>query len=200
MNFSAGSGGLMLVALAAVWFIVFLPSMNKRKNDKDEVARERQERRNKLAAAASPLLAKQVSTAKLLKGIFIGAAGVSVAGAIVAVFQGSTLGAGIGVGAVSVFVIASRLANLRASNALAAGSRRRNKIAPGLAGALGDRAEELNWVEDNTWRPNELPEQAYRAKVGTLENPTLADVVNIEFPGELASETLDEILRRRRAN
>jgi hypothetical protein len=69
-----------------------------------------------------------------------------------------------------------------------------------LNGDLGDRTEELNWVEDNTWRPSELPNQVYQSKIGTLENPTLADVVNIEYPSELDSKTLDEILRRRRAN
>ncbi len=186
----------MLVALAAVWFIVFLPSMNKRKGEKVEGANERRERRNKIATASSP----QVSAAKQLKRVFLWAAVLSVVAAIVSVFQGSTLGAGVSVAAIASFTLASRAANARISKALLAGSSRRNKIGPGLTDRVGERAEEVDWVEDNTWRPNELPEQVYRSKVGTLENPTLADVVNIEFPGELDSKTLDEILRRRRAN
>ena len=50
------------------------------------------------------------------------------------------------------------------------------------------------------WRAEQVPAQTYQRRVGKLETPKLADVVELEVQEKLDSETLDEILRRRRAN
>ena len=190
----------MLVAFAAVWFIVFLPSVGKRSRDKDETARARREERERLTANASPVISAKVGRAKTTNRVFLTATVLAIVATLVAVFQGSTLGAIVGVSAVAVFAVLSRVAKSRISRTLETGSRRRAKMPTGLTGSSTETEAELEFVEDNSWSPNALPQQAYQSKLGTLETPNLADVVNIEFPGELDSETLDEILRRRRAN
>jgi hypothetical protein len=200
MNFSAGSGGLMLVALAAVWFIVFMPTVGKRNSGKNDAARNRRQSREKVAIGSSPELAKRASRAKVAQfGLAAMAAG-SATVAIVSVFQGQSIWASAAVVFAGVFVVLTRLVSTQASRAVLRDSNRRTKIGNGLSNEISEKAEEFEVSEDKTWSPNQLPAQAYRSQVGTLENPTLADVVNIEFPGELATETLDEILRRRRAN
>ena len=190
----------MLVALAAVWFIVFLPSLGKRNRDKDDVSRERRERREQLSVNASAETSGLVSKAKKAQRVFLVLAAISVIATIVSVFQGSTLGAGVGAAVAAGFVLLSRIASARASKAIGSASARRNKIPTGIVGSKIEFEEEQELFDDRSWAPTELPEQAYRSRIGTLENPTLADVVQIEFPGELDSKTLDEILRRRRAN
>lgn len=187
----------MLVALVAVWFIVFLPSVGKKNQDKDDVARDRRVRKEKLTVSASPLIASQVKRAKVSKRVFISLASVAASIGLVAVFLGWTIAAVVAVGAATTFAVLARLATAAASRAIATGSSRRTKIGSGLEAPAQDEAE---LVEDSSWNPTQVPAQTYRGRVGTLETATLADVVNIEFSKELDSETLDEILRRRRAN
>ena len=200
MNFSAGSGGLMLVALAVVWFIVFLPSVSKRNQDKDELARDRRVRRDRLTAQASPSIASQVKRANAAKVAFAAAAALAAIASIVALVLGSAFWPVAGVSAVAIFAFLSRLSALRASRAVSNSANRRTKIGSGLDAQLIGEGEEPELIDDRSWRPTEVPGQTYQAQLGTLENPTLADVVNIESAKDFDSETLDEILRRRRAN
>lgn len=187
----------MLVALAAVWFIVFLPSVTKRNQDKDDVARERRVRKEQLAVTASPLIAVQVKRARANKRLFVSIAVTTAVVGLVAVFQGWTIAAVIAVSVAAASAVMTRRATTRASRAIATGSSRRTKIGSGLEAPLEVESEP---VEDSSWKPNQVPAQTYQGRVGTLETATLADVVNIEFSQELDRETLDEILRRRRAN
>jgi membrane protein implicated in regulation of membrane protease activity len=200
MNFSAGSGGLMLVALAVVWFIVFLPSVSKRNQDKDELARDRRVRRDRLTAQASPSIASQVKRANVAKVGFAAGAAIAAISSIVAVFLGSTLWTITGVAIAAGFAVFSRIAAMRVSRAVSNSANRRTKIGSGLDAQLIGEGEESELIDDRSWRPTEVPGQTYQAQLGTLENPTLADVVNIESAKDFDSETLDEILRRRRAN
>lgn len=187
----------MLVALVAVWFIVFLPSVSKKNQDKDEAARDRRVRKEKLTVSASPVIASRVRRAKTSKRIFISLAAVSAATGLVAVFQGWTIVAVSAVVVATASAVLARLATTSASRSIATGSSRRTKIGSGLETPLQGESE---LVEDSSWSPTQVPAQTYQARIGTLETATLADVVNIEFSQELDRETLDEILRRRRAN
>ena len=190
----------MLVALAVVWFIVFLPSVSKRNQDKDEFARDRRVRRDRLTAQASPSIASQVKRANAAKVAFAAAAALAAIASIVALFLGSAFWPVAGVSAVAIFAFLSRLSALRASRAVSNSANRRTKIGSGLDAQLIGEGEEPELIDDRSWRPTEVPGQTYQAQLGTLENPTLADVVNIESAKDFDSETLDEILRRRRAN
>jgi len=199
MNFNSGSGGLMLVALAAVWFLVFLPSLHGRSKDATSESVDRSSRRALLNENVSSLVASQARTARLSKQVFALLSITSGLASIASVFQGSAVAALVLAAAVAGFVALSRLANNRLNRILVSGSNRRNKISSGLSGSVEKTVEPDVEIEDRRWTPNETPKQGLLNRVGTLESPTLADVVEIEFPGELDSKALDEMLRRRRA-
>jgi hypothetical protein len=199
MNFNFGSGGLMLVALAAVWFLVFLPALNGRGKEGRSESLDRSTRRALLNEHVSPRVAASARAARLSKQVFALLSIASGIASIVFVFQGAAVGALIAAGFVAGFVALSRIANARLNRILVSGSNRRNKVSAGLSGSLEKSIEPTEEIEDRRWTPNEAPKQGLLNRVGTLESPTLADVVEIEFPGELDSKELDEILRRRRA-
>ncbi len=189
----------MLVALAAVWFLVFLPALNGRGKENRSESLERSTRRALLNENVSPRVASRARTARLSKQVFALLSIASGIASIVSVFQGAALAALVSAAAVAGFVAASRLANRRLNRILVSGSNRRNKISSGLSGSGEKIVEPDVEIEDRRWTPNETPKQGLLNRVGTLESPTLADVVEIDFPGELDSKALDEILRRRRA-
>ena len=189
----------MLVALAAVWFLVFLPALNGRSKESRSESLERSNRRALLNENVSPLVASNAKTARLSKQVFAMLSIASGIASIVFVFQGSAISSIIAAGSVAGFVTLSRLANARLNRILVSGSTRRNKVSSGLSGSVTENNDAEVVVEDRRWTPNETPKQGLLNRVGTLETPTLADVVEIEFPGELDSKALDEILRRRRA-
>lgn len=189
----------MLVALTAVWFLVFLPALTNRGKDKASENADRSKRRALLNENVSPQVASNARLARLAKQVFAILSIVSGVTSIVAVFQGDAVFALSSTGAVAGFVTLSRLANARLNRVLVSGSNRRNKISSGLSGSVEKTVEPAVEIEDRLWTPNETPKQGLLNRVGTLESPTLADVVEIEFPGELDSKELDEILRRRRA-
>ena len=190
----------MLVALAVVWIIVFLPSFSKRGQDKDDLARDRRVRRNLLTAQASPFTALQVRRSNAAKLTFAAASALAAIAGLVAVFLGSASWTIAAVTLAGAFAVLSRISALRVSRAISNSANRRTKIGTGLDAQLIEEGEEPEFVDERVWRPTEVPGQTYQGQLGTLENPTLADVVKIEFPQEFDSETLDEILRRRRAN
>ena len=164
----------MLAALALIWFLLFVPSWTKRSEQKGDVARERQAQRDKLSRSVSAgvaIKAARVSRTKIVSLTFaIVGAGVST----VSLIQGGVLVSSI---AAAVFVLA------------------------GLIGKspVARKREESTTVDEKVWTPDEVPNQVF-GRVGTLEEIVLAEVVELPKQEELDSKTLDEILRRRRAN
>lgn len=189
----------MLVALAAVWFLVFLPSLTGKSKESRSESLDRSTRRALLNENVSPRVASSARVARLSKQVFALLSIFSGIASIVSVFQGTAVAALVLAAAVAGFVALSRLANNRLNRILVSGSNRRNKISSGLSGSVEKTVEPDVEIEDRRWTPNETPKQGLLNRVGTLESPTLADVVEIEFPGELDSKALDEMLRRRRA-
>lgn len=191
----------MLAALALIWFLLFVPSWTKRSEQKGDVARERQAQRDKLSRSVSAgvaIKAARVSRTRIVSLTFaIVGAGV----AIVSLIQGGVLVSSISAG---VFVLAG-LVNLAATKRLRdlvlEGARMRNKVASGLIGKspVAKKPEAATTVDEKVWTPDEVPNQVF-GRVGTLEEIVLAEVVELPKPEELDSKTLDEILRRRRAN
>lgn len=190
----------MLVALAVVWIVVFLPSVTNRNQDKSEVVRERRLRREQLTVNASQAITELVRKARARKRVFVSAAALAAIGGLVAVLQGSTLWAAVATALAASFALMFRFTSSKVARAIEDGSKRRTKIGPGLDARMVDTTAEEPEVDDQSWKPTQVPEQTYQNRLGTLESPTLADVVEIESSRELARETLDEILRRRRAN
>ena len=199
MDLSSGLGGLTLVALGLVWFFMLVPSWSKRHEQKEEVAREREqvrERLNRSVSASVALKYERASRTKRFALVFaVSAATVS----ILALLQAA---ATIAIGAGVVFAIAAllhQLAHRSQKQLLVEGGRVRTRISSGVVGSV-QKPQAEPAVDPRAWTPEAFPKQTLQNPVGTLESVQLAEVVEFEKRAELDSETLDEILRRRRAN
>jgi hypothetical protein len=179
MNLNSLTGGLMMVALAAVWFIVFMPALSKR------------DQKTKATSQNRVLL-----TRRLL--VLLGLAAVA---GVVAAFvsgQGVIVSIGLGVIAVALGLVAGikRIASARATRTVSP----RVRVATGLTADQAEPEPVIEYRNPRAWQAGEFPSQTLRPTYAKLETPTLADVIKLSQPKELSSETLDEIMRRRRAN
>lgn len=192
----------MLAALALIWFLLFVPAWTKRSEQKGDAARERQAQREKLSRSVSAGVAIKAAKVSRTKLVSLSLAVIGAAVAVVALIQGDVLISAI---SASVFVI-SGLVNLAANKRLRElvleGARMRNKVASGVIGksTVAKKPQAIETVaDDKKWTPDEVPTQVF-GRAGTLEEVVLAEVVELPKSEELDSKTLDEILRRRRAN
>jgi hypothetical protein len=200
MDLSSGAGGLTLVALGLVWFFMLVPSWSKRHEQKAEATRERdqvRERLNRSVSASVALKYERASRTKRFAMVFaVSAATVSV----LALLQAAvTLAIGAGV----VFALATllhQLAHRSQKQLLVEGGRVRTRISSGVVGSVQKPQATEPELDQRAWTPEAFPKQTLQNPVGTLESVQLAEVVEFEKRPELDSETLDEILRRRRAN
>lgn len=196
MDFN-GSGGLLILGFVAVWLIVFTPSMGKKKQSQNDPLTQRQERLAAIRESSSPELSKQARTAKNRSRTLMFVSALASIASIVGLFSGSAIIALAGAGVAAVLIIASRIVTIRFNAASRESSKRINKVSAGLVGKPIADIDEIG--EQPGLRVSQVPAPLYR-QVATLEEVTLADVVKLEHPQELERETLDEILRRRRAN
>lgn len=196
MNFSAGSGGLMLIAFAAVWFIVFVPTWARRGEPKDQSAELRRASLDKKLDSKSRNVRTRLQALRI-GSVLLGAAGAitTLASALQAQYWVTAAGSGV----LLLSLIGVRLSVTRARSLTADGYSRRTKIPAGSLPANSTTEAEAE-TNPRAWRAEQIPAQTYQRRVGKLETPKLADVVELEVQEKLDSETLDEILRRRRAN
>jgi hypothetical protein len=219
MNFN-GSGGLMLLIIAGLWVGVFVPSWFKRSEDR-QVERStakvvRGEIRDiKKTSSVNKIssIAEQNYRLTLTRRIFTTIAFFALAATIASIY-----------GAVSqifywivtfifstifvVSIIISRAAKRKSKQLLSSAVKTRSSnFATNYLNGLKSEVGAVNAgipVDTRAWQPNPLP--APKQRIGELESPTLAEVVEIDLqviknaPATLDSRALDEILRRRRAN
>ena len=210
MDLTSLSGGLMLVALAAVWFVVFIPSWASRSTEKEtEKTRVRELRDSGRAAEQNRSKVARVATASarillvrsLLIGLFLVSLGALAWG--VALWTGAADATVVlsvaGFGAIcSVFALRAVNLRYRAKLSEARTVRKMHKIDPSLFNPNKDAVPDASRVK-NGWTAPGVPEQLYRGSEGTIIEQTFAEVV--ELPAtKLEGEALDEILKRRRAN
>lgn len=165
----------MMVALAGAWFLVFMPSSGKQSARKTDRV----------------LITRRAGLVVALGAVFA---------AVVAFFAGQGLIVAIGFGAVligfgSVYGI-RRIGARQASQQ----KQTRRRVATGLTADQAEPEPEIEYRNPRAWNAGEFPSQTLRPKYATIETPTLAEVIELTQPQELSSETLDEIMRRRRAN
>lgn len=193
MNLS--SGGLAILAIAAIWFLVFLPSFVK--GDK---LREVTESKPKLSTENRlGERAQRALVARRGRTIF---ASISTAAFVLAglsFLEVATTGTGLplAIGSIAGTVGFSWL-TLRAHRkyrALLSGATKRTiPITP----MTPTKRATLQTVEDKSWQPGELPKQSF-LQTGAIEIVELADIS--ELPKQATVEEdlkIDEILRRRR--
>jgi hypothetical protein len=203
----------MLLALAAVWFVVFIPSWTTRSNEKDsQRSRVRQIKQSlkakKVDGRATEKVTVQSSRLLAIRSILltIFVASVAVLTWTVSTWSNELLTyvvAGSSVATAFASLAAVRSVNLRyrAKLVQARTLRKTKRIDPSLFNPNKDA--EISVAESKTgWTAARVPSQLYRGSEGTLIEQNFAEVVELPTAKQpiLDSETLDEILRRRRSN
>ena len=193
------SGGLAMVVIAAIWFLVFLPSFMKRDERKGEV-REKIELGKVITKTHLGEQASQAIAVKRGRATF---STVAVVGAIFSVFAGLDFAATgrslvSGLLALSATALGSVLAislNRKYKELLTSVATRQVPLTTPVAPVI--KRANLNEIT-NDFTPAEIPDQAY-LKTGAIEIVELAEVVEISAEEETPKvESIDEIMRRRR--
>jgi len=218
----------MLAALAAVWFLMFLPSWMSRtsereKNREDSAVAKQAESLARASASEQLRAANSAGRAQLIKrgSLFVGLPAILVLSWSLAILATNPE---VLVWAISSAVVATaailvnRVAHNAYLGALDSSLIIRSRAAQRRANvALPDRNSKSSAVEKvaeyrdpRAWTAPGVPRQIYRGSDGAIEQVTFADVVEIkpavteETPVEaeqfLGGAALDEILKRRRAN
>lgn len=210
----------MLVALGAVWFLFFIPSWAKRsaerEQSRDEFAQIKHEATKQKARVTSSVVTKNALAAdRALRAKRIGAAIAFIAlcasawsiSVVATVFEAwYVLGGSL---VVFAFGILINRVSARAYSSSLVESRNRRKSRPfayttSLApvGSESRTTGDSSGLAPNGWVANSLPKPLYKGSEGTLVDVQFAEVLELPSKDEvvLESETLDEILRRRRAN
>lgn len=210
----------MFLIIAGLWLWVFIPSWFKRsherqadKTSKRQVRREVKLSRSSVQKSAISNLAERNYRLAMTQRIFSAIAFFSFATSIASIFLAVsqifywivTLTFSAIFGASLVIV---RSAKRKSLEVLALASKSRANVFASVSNSLRYEDQQGfiagNPVDTRAWEPNRLP--APRQRIGELELPTLAEVVEIEerviknSQTTLDSTALDEILRRRRAN
>lgn len=193
------SGGLAMVVIAAIWFLVFLPSFMKRDEQKI-IQREQLERGKEIAKTHLGEQATQAIAVKRGRATF---ATVAVVGAVFSVFAtldffatGRSLVSGLVALSVTVMGLLLTFAlNRKYQELLTSVAVRQVPLSMPIAPVI--KRANLN-EKNNDFTPIEIPGQAY-LKTGAIEIVDLADVVELsEVEASPKIESIDEIMRRRR--
>jgi predicted secreted protein len=192
------SGGLAIVAIAAIWFLVFLPAFirgDQAKSRAMEEIRVAEESVKKRLGTQAGLALRARRSRTILATLSIAAFIVSTFSVLEIVATGSSLPLGICASiATAVFVSFTFRANRSYKNLLSGSVRRTIPLNISINSSSPKRAEQIV----DTWKPEALPKQVY-LQTGAIEIVEMAEVVSIEneeSKDEIAN--LDEILRRRR--
>lgn len=196
MNVS--SGGLAILAIAAIWFLVFLPSFIK--GDRlSQVSREKTpvvtepETSNLSEGARKALGARRRRTifATLASASFV-VAGLSVLEVVV---SGSGLPLAIAsTVATGLFTWLTVQAHGQYVIALTGNVRRAVPVSAPTKRSIPEVAD----TDSKVWQPEALPKQSY-LQTGAIEIVELAEIVEIENDSkQTEAANIDEILRRRR--
>ena len=210
----------MFLIIAGLWVWVFVPSWFKRSEDRQaEKTTTRKIRGEINGVKKSPsqgsisVIAEQNFRLSMTQRIFSTIAFFALAFAIASIFMSVSqtfylivtfIFSGIFAGSLLV----ARAAKRKSQSVLLRSSKSRSSIYAANASAY--RGLDSNSliagtpVDTRSWEPSVLP--APRQRIGELQTPTLAEVVEIDervikkSQATLDSTALDEILRRRRAN
>ena len=210
----------MFLIIAGLWLWVFIPSWFKRSQERQATKSTNPEvlRRDRSAgssAGRSPIsnLAERNIRLTMTNKIFSTIAFFSLAASIASIF--------LAVSQIFYWIVTfifsaifalsfavARAAKKKSQDLLTRAARSRASIYTGSANAASGMYQQGviagNPVDIRDWEPNPLP--APKQRIGELETPTLAEVVEMDVratknaSATLDSTALDEILRRRRAN
>jgi hypothetical protein len=230
MNLTSMSGGLMLAALAGVWFLMFLPSWmsrtSEREKNREDLAVAKQSQAEvvaKLSSSEQQRVAKSANKAMLIKRgtLFVGLPAIAVLSWTLAILATNpeVLVWAVASALVAVAsIILNRAAHRAYLGALDSSRVIRSKAAQRRANvALPDRTRQPSSSENaaetrdpRAWSAPGVPRPLYRGSEGAIEQVSFAEVIEIntaaadesavEAEQFLGGAALDEILKRRRAN
>ena len=210
----------MLLILAGLWVGVFVPSWFRRSEDRQLQRRssgkiQSEISRDNLIESPGGIssIARQSFKLELSQRIFTVVAFLGFLGGIASIFVAVSQIIFIifSITFLAIFIISVgivRATRRKKLEVLLRASKSRAAMYSASSRAYARTAKQSliagNPVDTRFWEPVELP--APRQRIGELETPTLAEVVEIEerfaknATATLDSTALDEILRRRRAN
>jgi hypothetical protein len=193
MNLS--SGGLAILAIAAIWFLVFLPSFVKGEKIRVETeSKPKVSTTNRLGEKAQRALsARRTRTifATLTTAAFV-VAGLSF---LEVATNGTGLPLAIGsIAGTGLFAWLTLRANRNYRALLSGATKRTIPITP----MAPTKSASLETSEEKTWQPEELPKQSF-LQTGAIEIVELAEVTELSKKENVEEDLkIDEILRRRR--
>lgn len=210
----------MFLIIAGLWVWVFVPTWFKRSQEKQLEKTSsivtRTEIKNVKAASTKSSISKLAErnyrltmTQRFFSGLAFFAFAATISSIFMAVSQIFYLIFSAVFSAIFITsVVIVRVAKKKNAAIIIAATQNRSSLYASVSNALKSQGVEGsiagNPVDKRAWEPNRLP--APRQRIGELEMPTLAEVVEIEervvkkSHATLDSTALDEILRRRRAN
>jgi len=218
MDQSAALGGLMMLVIAGLFVLVFIPSWFQNRVDRADsrqgaAALRKQDKEVKSyspapAASKLRLAADQGRRLSMTKNTMSVLASLAFAGSATSAFfalQTPLLfvatGAGLLVGMFTLLVaikasseIRKLLIRVALSKTEMTANLARSWKEPVLASVLAES-------DPRAWTPNPLPSPAYRSRIGELEIPNVATVTEINHSGKNfdTQDEINKILRKRRA-
>jgi hypothetical protein len=218
MDQSAALGGLMMLVIAGLFVLVFIPSWFQNRVDRADSRQGAAEWRKQVkevksyspapAASKLRLAADQGRRLSMTKNTMSVLASLAFAGSATSAFfalQTPLLfvatGAGLLVGMFMLLVaikasseIRKLLIRVALSKTEMTANLARSWKEPVLASVLAES-------DPRAWTPNPLPSPAYRSRIGELEIPNVATVTEINHSGKNfdTQDEINKILRKRRA-
>jgi hypothetical protein len=218
MDQSAALGGLMMLVIAGLFVLVFIPSWFQNRVDRADSRQGAAALRNQVkevksyspAPAASKLrlaadqgrrLSMTKNTMSVLAVLGFSGSATSAFFALQTPLLFVATGAGLLVGLFTLLVaikasseIRKLLIRVALSKTEMTANLARSWKEPVLASVLAES-------DPRAWTPNPLPSPAYRSRIGELEIPNVATVTEINHSGKNfdTQDEINKILRKRRA-
>jgi hypothetical protein len=218
MDQSAALGGLMMLVIAGLFVVVFIPSWFQNRVDRAHGRQGAAEWRKqvkqvkssaiaptasklRLAAEASRRLTNTKNTMSVLAVLSFSGSATSAFFALQNPLLFVATGVGLLVGLFTLLVAIKASSEIRKLLIRVALSK--TEMTANLARAWTEPvlASVLAESDPRAWTPNPLPSPAYRSRIGELEIPNVASVTEINQSGKNfdTQEEINKILRRRRA-
>jgi hypothetical protein len=217
MDQSAALGGLMILVIAGLWVVVFIPSwfqnrVSRQQGREEAVLLEAKVKELKTSTprSASKLhlqadRGRKLSRTKNLMSVlavlaFSGAA-TSAFFAIQTPLLFVVTGIGLLVGIITMLVAIKASSELRKLLIRVALSR--TEMTASLAKSWQEPVSPIQETvtDPRSWTPNPLPSPAYKSRIGELNIPNVAPVIEINQSGKNfdTQKEINDILRKRRA-
>lgn len=218
VDLSAASGGLLFAVIAGLWLLVLVPSWLRGGQERDvrrvqkttnrEARREILHPTTKAAPTRDAQLSKRAHRLSSARRIALGVgafgflASILLVPAAISAAELWPVSASVLIGSLLSLATARRLFVLHELVLAESAQIKRGRpvaFAPASVAKPADVAQE---VDEKSWERNPLPAPTYAPKIGAMEIPVLAEVVELEPKRQtvISSEELDQILLRRRSN